>query len=464
MKSIEDRADKVISEYAKTNNPEIFKKFIQKELRGFITKKKQQELYKVLPKLIEKTDKYNYRWLDVYKLWKVKGIREEFIKNVYLFNFNIENTYLQTIIPLRLRNTDDDFEISLFDNLDKSNIDSYTTRSIIDMSSEMLKNILLETGFRKYNNRNVINALTTTAIAKERFDLIEEHIEKILYNDPNPIMLKQLTKDFPTINQKIMEYIESNKEECVAKILQNKLKQGTIIYKDKCLKETGKNGVLDITDQSILKVLYLLINEICLHENVKFSDINKIGEGITSEVYEIGNKVIKFGTRRGTAKFHNNPYINKPLIRKTLKLEDEYENEIFIEVNEKVDTESRISEEELYQLYEKVRDIGLIWLDVDFRNAGRLLKDNEINWNRDLNQSDEALELNQYRDGIKLKKGDLVILDNDHIIDENNDKSKYGVASYLQKKFEYQYQLKKRLKENDNKENDIELSKENITK
>lgn len=75
-------------------------------------------------------------------------------------------------------------------------------------------------------------------------------------------------------------------------------------------------------------------------------------------------------------------------------------------------------------MYKKLRDLNLIWLDVGYRNAGRLLKDNKINWREELPLTDERLGLQPYIGSKTLKKGEIVILDNDLIYHENDHKKR----------------------------------------
>lgn len=88
---------------------------------------------------------------------------------------------------------------------------------------------------------------------------------------------------------------------------------------------------------------------------------------------------------------------------------------------------------ELYQLYKKIRYLGLVWTDVAKRNVGRLKKDNIVHWNTPLYPTDEALELKKYINAPQLKKGDLIILDADHIYEGY----KYNLTN---KEFEDRYQ------------------------
>ena len=108
----------------------------------------------------------------------------------------------------------------------------------------------------------------------------------------------------------------------------------------------------------------------------------------------------------------------------------------------------------LYQLYKKIRDLHLVWLDVAQKNVGRLLKDNKIYWREDLPITDKVLGLEESRRKEILKKGDIVILDNDAIYDEKILEEKHIHLTDLQEEFEKRYQQEKNQKNenNDSKE------------
>lgn len=194
--------------------------------------------------------------------------------------------------------------------------------------------------------------------------------------------------------------------------------------------------------QTIIEVVYLIIEDICKNEKINISDTKILDSGAFSSVLEIGDKVIKIGRSRGTQTFPNNPYINATLLRKEFSLSNN--NSFFIEVNEKVDTKSEISEEELYQLYKNLRDLNLIWLDVAYRNAGRLLKDNKVDWREELPLTDERLGLQPYIGTKTLKKGEVVILDNDLIYHENDPDFPTYSHFPLYERFEKKYQEEKK--------------------
>ncbi len=180
--------------------------------------------------------------------------------------------------------------------------------------------------------------------------------------------------------------------------------------------------------EKALATLKIIITELCEQEKIKFEDIEKIGEGGYSAVYGIGDKVIKIGRTRWKWEIPNNPYIVQPIIRKKIFVgkDADYPN-LYIEVTERVDTITQgtnIStlEEELYDLYVKLRQIGIIWDDVNFQNVGRLKMEQKNN------HSLEELSIRyneKYKNSIILPAGTLVILDIDNLYFEDEITSKY---------------------------------------
>lgn len=154
----------------------------------------------------------------------------------------------------------------------------------------------------------------------------------------------------------------------------------------------------------------------------------------------IGDKVIKLGDRV-TKSFPNNPYIVAPLLRKEFKINDE---KCFAEVTERVDTNLKASEEELYQLFKNLRNLGLKWTDIKAANVGRLKRKNVIHWQENLSPTEEVLGLDTKRGTKILEEGDLVVLDADFIYDENDLNINYANNRPLYDEFEKRYQREKR--------------------
>lgn len=197
----------------------------------------------------------------------------------------------------------------------------------------------------------------------------------------------------------------------------------------------------------LIDFIYFVIMDICHNEGVDATDIKVIGDGVFSVVLGIGNKVLKIGEQRGTALFPNNPYIVMPLLRRNIKIG---EFDFFIEVTEKVNTNTDIKATDFYHFYKKFRDnTKLKWTDIKEKNIGILLKDNKIYWNEPLYNDDKNLGLQSYQETDTLKAGDLVILDADYIFDENisdNDIFFPYDTYYEQFELKYQFDSKKNVK------------------
>ena len=232
--------------------------------------------------------------------------------------------------------------------------------------------------------------------------------------------LKNSVSDNDKALNEINKYIDDHKEQTME----------SIMYE---VKHTAS-----INNDTLKDVIELVIEDVMKNENANFSDIT-FGSGAFSAVLKIKDKVVKIGTKRQSSTFPNNPYIVKPLLRKTLEDNDE---QCFIEVTERVDTSENVSDEDLYQLYKNMRDIDLVWTDIASRNVGRLLKDNVINWRSNLEPSDKVLELDSSRgQDIVLKKGDLVLLDADFIYDAKN--FNFNTKRPIVNTFEARYQKEK---------------------
>lgn len=239
----------------------------------------------------------------------------------------------------------------------------------------------------KGNNKNII------------FDNLSSYIKRS--NDL--FKLRDFAKSDPNSYLMVKNYIDNNPDKLIKFILSK--------FED----------LNEINDPSLIETIKILILEVSKNENVNLSDIT-LERGGYSLILFIGNKVFKIGSERGTEKLPNNPYIIKPLLRTRLESNGQ---SCFVEITEKVNTKERPSYEELYQIYKNLRDLGLVWTDVKDKNVGRLIRDNKIYWNENIEPTDEVLNFDSKRGNDTLKSGDLVILDADFIFDENDPNIKY---------------------------------------
>ena len=417
-------------------------KFISKKLNNiFNGKKNKEKLIELLPIILVHTNIYNCKWLENnVSFIKTDGFIDKLIEHLEKINFDDDNYIFSkfwTILSYsdfneergkklsdKLLETNYNFKDFIF-----SNFIGFVTKNNDTLKLEIIKKYI--------KNKKSCSSTVSYCLSQHCYiDIIYENIDFIIENkgmdliDLKNIISKYFYYDKKNeLINKINSYIDKNKvfniKETIATLYSR------IILKDitQTLNETEIKRLDDILD-----IVTLLVEDIMKNENIKMSEINILGRGTYSYVLEIGNKVLKIGKKREIKTFPNNPYIIAPLLRKEFEINKDYS--VFVEVTEKVDRKSRITEEELYELYKKIRNLGLYWHDVSVGNVGRLLKDNVRYWKEELPITDERLGLKKYIGTETLKKGQIVIIDNDFI----SDSPSYSINNPLKSKFENRYQ------------------------
>ena len=201
--------------------------------------------------------------------------------------------------------------------------------------------------------------------------------------------------------------------------------------------------------EKIYDTVRLLVEELVLKENVHLHDIKHIATGGYSNVLQVGSKILKLGKKRKNFSIKNN---KRFLAGFRGEIKSFYFDDVILtyEITETVDTE-HIVNINLYELYKELRDEGLIWTDCHKCNVGILLKDNKVYY-KDIDFVDKNATGYTSENKEILKKGDVVILDNDYIftINEfqrlfNNNKSLEANISSVPSiaEFELRYQLDK---------------------
>lgn len=463
MSKLEDELKKVIEQ--DVNSMSIF---INRKLKVLFKNKNKKELIEFLPIIIENTNEYNQNWIEnCSSLSKIKEFTDIFIDNLDKFKYSeCDSLFSSITMQIQEFNLTEEQKLEIIEKFSNRD-DLYDDYEIERLSSilssdnsenEKYKRYILE----KYiENENSCNACIKICLYNEEYyDIFFDNFNYIIDNIKNidywelklMIMineqgLRNSKYDLDNVIKKVKNKIEENKKEIIVKEIINIYDMINYNYEMDKLNDKDRKKI-----ETIIEIIYMLIEDIAKNENVNMSDINELSNGGFSYPFEIGNKVIKIGKKRMVKTFPNNPYIISPLLRKEFSINDNVS--LFVEVTEKVDTKSDISIEELYQLYKKIRNLNLIWVDIKNANVGRLLKDNIINWQEDLPINDERLGLEQYRGSEILKKGDIVILDNDFIFDDKelvwdiNNKI-YRMMGNREKAFEHRYQEEKsKVKEN----------------
>ena len=430
----------------------IYNNFTYQELEQFLTYPlfnednrdtiyKQEIFVNYLPVLIQHTDENNFQWLHSMSDYvKINGFIDVFLQNIYLFSLN-SISFLNIIVFLK-QIPFQDKDVCLFIEtvlhyhmqVDWDDI-YYLIRDVRpNMIPWMLERLIQD---KTYCGKAI--HLFVKESDNIYLPLLYQNIDTIILNTDNEDLfyLRNIVKYCPKVYDMVIHKIRTHTKKHIIKLLK-------ALYLRVVVTHSYYHDLSYIEQKhfnDILEIIYLIIEDVCRNEEVDISSIENIGSGAYSSVLLVGNKVIKIGLQRATSRFPNNPYINAILLRREFPITNK--ESFFVEVNEKVDNESDISDEELYELYKKLRDIQLIWLDVDQRNAGRLLRDNKIYWKCELPITDEILGLDPYRGNDLLKKGDIVVLDNDLIYDEKSCYLTYQSSTSLQKEFEKRYQKEK---------------------
>lgn len=389
-----------------------------------------QILLKHLGTMLKLSNQENIEWLGYKAIYSQKKFMETLAASIDKYSFPMEISKLFQQLYTKIDNENlrqNIFTADMNKKLVEMNLSSNSYARLYSMMTNAQRNNLLEQLLSNNININYSKFLPyndTITFIKNNIDIIYTHGGNII--DIKRLMeLKREDKFVSKINA----YIDNNPYIMVNSIID--------ILKTKILNNKKINF------NKYRSFIFLLLDEISKNESTSISSTEFIGTGGYSAVFAIKTKVIKIGIERKTPHFPNNPYILKPLLRKTITIDN---IPIFFEVTEKVDTNiNDITKEEIYKLYKNIREIGLIWTDVKIDNVGRLIKDNKIYWYENITPSDETLEFTKTIGNHQLKKGELIVLDWDYIYNEN-DHNINSKMSNLQTEFEktYQKELKKR--------------------
>lgn len=198
-------------------------------------------------------------------------------------------------------------------------------------------------------------------------------------------------------------------------------------------------------DSTTLLGLTMIVDEVAQNENVDISDLEYKGKGTFSEVYKLGNKVIKFGKNRLTNQIPYHKRILQPLIRRRVLRGF---GDLYIEISEYIQPDNTITDEDAYLIYKELREDGIIWLDAKRENLGRLEKDNVVHFNEPLYVKNETVGYipETIKQDNPLKNGDLVIIDTDFLFREQDFNERLldsHINTNFYQTFEQRYQKEK---------------------
>ncbi len=273
---------------------------------------------------------------------------------------------------------------------------------------------------------NTILEMTKAMDFKNRFAYIYEIYENIRLKY---YTIDEFIDDLLKYNQ--TDYICENMNQIVDSANINTLTNQGLLKKlklldDKKFSEIHSSIVCKMTrlkpkflDSTTLLGLTMIVDEVAKNENVDISDLKYIGKGTITDVYKLGNKVVKFGKNRLTNKIPYHRRILQPLIRRRVLREF---NDLYIEISEYIQPDNTITDEDAYLIYKELREDGIIWIDAKRENIGRLEKDNIAHFNEPIYVKNETVGYipETIKQDNPLKKGDLVIIDTDFLYREED--------------------------------------------
>ncbi len=247
---------------------------------------------------------------------------------------------------------------------------------------------------------------------------IKKLIKSLIDNDELSYILKNFDDicdyDFKT-REPILEYLKKNADRIVNEEL--KRIKHSIIYNMLEVRYNIKIGEFN--------EIANLFEETAKNEGLTLFDIKKIDYGSYSTIYRIGSKIIKIGYRRRIDEIVDN---NRILLPDTLlKIHSN-----IIEITDFIDGKSNFSTEEIYEVYKELRDQGVVWLDPTKDNLKRIDEENLKKQEKKSNNRDKYpfIKNRKFRNR-QLRTNDLVIIDLDHMVDENDSVSIYEATEYL---------------------------------
>lgn len=369
----------------------------------------------MLIKDVDSLINYINRYYD--DLEKMKIIRENFSKYMQLCNKNDINRLINRMIEL------DQIKDIIYNNAKMIN-EKFGITVILDIAKQMD----FREGFRcihKVKGFYTINEYLEDLQNMGELDYIIDNMEEIISicNIDNRMGIEVLKK--------------------LKEIDEERFKESYPVIIGKMAFANEKRW-----DKKFLDSLTMIINEIAQNEKTDLSNLKYVTSGSFSNVYRIGNKVIKFGKKRVTDNIPYHRRVLQPLLRRWV---DTGNGNLYIEISEYIKRDDLdLEEDEIYQVYKELRNDRIIWADAREANLGRLEKDNIAYFNTELNVRNESVGYipKTIKEDKPLQEGDLVIIDTDLLFGEEEFSEEFlenmDINLYYYQKFEGRYQNEKR--------------------
>ena len=175
-------------------------------------------------------------------------------------------------------------------------------------------------------------------------------------------------------------------------------------------------------------------------EGTNLLDLRNHDYGCYSKVFKLNNKIIKVGFRRECPEIPENNRILIPYFKGNIGPD-------FVEVTDYVPSIGNVTDEELYEVYKDIRDLGLIWMDVGKDNLAKVSSDIiTANYERRKDLTNKGIIKNP---NLVYEINDVLIIDLDHIYKEDDE---YNIERRREKQTELRRSTIEKLEARYNKE------------
>ncbi len=159
-------------------------------------------------------------------------------------------------------------------------------------------------------------------------------------------------------------------------------------------------------------------------EGTNLLDIRNFNYGCYSKVFKLNNKIIKVGYRRECPEIPENNRILIPYFKGNIGPD-------FVEVTDYVPSIGNVTDEELYEVYKNIRDLGLIWMDAGKDNLAKVSSDIiTANYKRRKDLTNKGIIKNP---NLVYEISDVLIIDLDHIYKDDDE---YNIERIREKQSE----------------------------
>ena len=264
--------------------------------------------------------------------------------------------------------------------------------------------------FKNNDDSNYIKEVIDIIINKCLWYVLdyEDMIENLFWEIDDETIDKYIEDRFDDIisrlNPNSLIYLKKHKDKINSVLNSNPYKNIKEIVKHQCFESLHVNS--NDYDEEFLTNLIL---DILKNEEKQVSDI-KYDHGTFSNIYFIGDKVLKLGHRETFRLKYDKRYL-RPALRHEYLIGNQ---KICIELTEKVSND--VSYDDLSMIVNEFKAKGKNWEDASLDNIGRLIKPNKVYYKRKIYADNGYIETDDSK--IILPAGEIVILDNDHIFEE----------------------------------------------